>query len=445
MRKIKIKILLLNILLAQNGHIPPCGGTHHVTDGSICRGYALGRTYGKTWNDNTCPLNDLLINKISNRYHEIIPFMPSEYPGWLSQVQPGDILLWQSGVLHAAYVTNVSYGGTSYYMSLDQVHNIGGEEQTNLSLGFVISDFGNPDGYARKITYSLIIKNEFDGGNIKINNIQKSSPHYRFLDKGYSFTSEIINNQVIDGINYAFDNWNDGNTNTFVTFSPEDDTTSIIYIANFTGTPTQVQNVHDTGANYQPIQLAWNTHPNSNVSYQLWRKVILRGSGQSTTSQIATLSNSSISYTDSDYDKLPIPTHLLRYDVRAYYSTDNTTASPSWYSVSGGHAPKIITETNMIIPEELSVGAYPNPFNPTTEIKFGIPTYSNVLIKVYNLNGQEVSELYNGIKEPGYHSVSWSPKNSTSRRLSSGVYIIQIIAQFNEQINIKSEKVLFLQ
>lgn len=288
--------------------------------------------------------------------------------------------------------------------------------------------------------WSIELSNEFNGGTITVNGDPLNSPANIDVAENGSFIAIAIN-QTLNGIQYTFDNWNTGSTNNPETFYPNGDLT---YTANFTGTPTQVQNVHDTGANYQPIQLAWTAHPNPIVRYELWR-IAKDLTGVRDTSQIASLSNSTATYTDYSYDKLPRPSHILHYDVRAYYPTDQTYATPDWYLIAGGHAPKIISENNTITPDELTVGAYPNPFNPTTEIKFAIPTYSNVLIKVFNLNGQEVSELYNGMKEPGFHTVSWSPKNSKSQRLSSGVYIIQIISQSNEQIKMKSEKVIFLQ
>ena len=61
---------------------------------------------------------------------------------------------------------------------------------------------------------------------------------------------------------------------------------------------------------------------------------------------------------------------------------------------------------------------YPNPFNPTTQIQFSIPRSGFVSLKVYNLIGQEVATMFEGIKQAGSHVVSFN-----SSGLSSGVYI----------------------
>jgi len=67
--------------------------------------------------------------------------------------------------------------------------------------------------------------------------------------------------------------------------------------------------------------------------------------------------------------------------------------------------------------------AYPNPFNPTTTINFGIPFESEVSISVYNLQGREVTSLINGNMDAGYHSIIWNADS-----YSSGVYFVKMVA-----------------
>ena len=68
--------------------------------------------------------------------------------------------------------------------------------------------------------------------------------------------------------------------------------------------------------------------------------------------------------------------------------------------------------------------AYPNPFNPTTTIKVGLPTRSELKIKVYSILGQEIATLYNGIQKEGYHTLAWD-----ASKLASGIYFVKISAQ----------------
>lgn len=66
---------------------------------------------------------------------------------------------------------------------------------------------------------------------------------------------------------------------------------------------------------------------------------------------------------------------------------------------------------------------YPNPFNPSTKIKYSIPQSSNVMIKVYDILGNEIETLVNEEKPVGSYDVKWNAVN-----LPSGVYFYQIKA-----------------
>jgi hypothetical protein len=66
---------------------------------------------------------------------------------------------------------------------------------------------------------------------------------------------------------------------------------------------------------------------------------------------------------------------------------------------------------------------FPNPFNPSTVIKYSVPVASRVRIDVYSVTGQLVSTLVNGYMEAGSHEVTMKADN-----LSSGVYIYKLSA-----------------
>ena len=66
---------------------------------------------------------------------------------------------------------------------------------------------------------------------------------------------------------------------------------------------------------------------------------------------------------------------------------------------------------------------YPNPFNPTTKITYALPSQSPVLIKVYDLTGQEVLILVDEVKEAGIYEINFDALN-----FSSGVYFYQMRA-----------------
>ncbi|MBI5470860.1 MAG: T9SS type A sorting domain-containing protein, partial [Ignavibacteriae bacterium] len=66
---------------------------------------------------------------------------------------------------------------------------------------------------------------------------------------------------------------------------------------------------------------------------------------------------------------------------------------------------------------------YPNPFNPTTQIKFDLPEASHITLAVYDVLGRKVAELVNGQVVEGYHTATWNAGS-----VASGVYFARFTA-----------------
>ena len=107
-----------------------------------------------------------------------------------------------------------------------------------------------------------------------------------------------------------------------------------------------------------------------------------------------------------------------------------TALVPGNYTVNAGHKSPLvwdsasvsITLTN-VNNDELNPGEfilydnYPNPFNPSTTIRYSIPEGSITSIKIYDAAGNEVSNLVNQYEQPGTYNVEFN-----ASRLSSGIY-----------------------
>ena len=82
-----------------------------------------------------------------------------------------------------------------------------------------------------------------------------------------------------------------------------------------------------------------------------------------------------------------------------------------------------ITDQEPIATRFLLDQNFPNPFNPSTTIRYGLPSRSHVSLTVYNTLGQGVATLMNGEQDPGYHEVRFD-----GAHLPSGVYFYRMQA-----------------
>ena len=80
-----------------------------------------------------------------------------------------------------------------------------------------------------------------------------------------------------------------------------------------------------------------------------------------------------------------------------------------------------------ILPSEYALFQnYPNPFNPSTQITFDVPTSEFVMLRVYNLLGQDVQTLINKSMAPGRYTVEWNGNDMLNNDVASGVYFYEL-------------------
>jgi hypothetical protein len=66
-------------------------------------------------------------------------------------------------------------------------------------------------------------------------------------------------------------------------------------------------------------------------------------------------------------------------------------------------------------------GCWPNPFNPSTTVRFSLPATEMTTLEVFNLQGQRVATLINGMMEAGEHEVTFSAGS-----LPTGTYLLNL-------------------
>jgi len=83
-----------------------------------------------------------------------------------------------------------------------------------------------------------------------------------------------------------------------------------------------------------------------------------------------------------------------------------------------------ISVSSIMLPKEYTLSAaYPNPFNPVTNLSFALPQDDIVTIVIYNLQGKVVETLVSDYLTSGYHSVVWDANS-----YASGVYFVKMVA-----------------
>lgn len=101
---------------------------------------------------------------------------------------------------------------------------------------------------------------------------------------------------------------------------------------------------------------------------------------------------------------------------------------------------QVYVDVNFVPAEYTLSQNYPNPFNPSTTIRYTVPLESEVRIAILNSLGQEISELVNEVKAPGFHEVNWNGDG-----FASGVYFYTMKSQStNNQLNFQDTKKLLL-
>jgi hypothetical protein len=110
----------------------------------------------------------------------------------------------------------------------------------------------------------------------------------------------------------------------------------------------------------------------------------------------------------------------VRYGVYSNYSNTAELWATDLYPKRGNW----ISQREPGIPTEFSLaGNYPNPFNPSTEIRIAVAEATRASLVVYDALGREVTRLVDDVLEPGYYGVTWNGSD-----MPSGVYVYRFSA-----------------
>ncbi len=128
----------------------------------------------------------------------------------------------------------------------------------------------------------------------------------------------------------------------------------------------------------------------------------------------------------------PVPpfdaTDLYALDFRATTAADTVDIVVDNIAFWEGTPPSAVDNLSAGLPKVFSLHQnFPNPFNPTTSIKYELPKDVNVKIAIYDIMGRQVRSLVNMKQTAGYKTIVWDGRNNNGQLVSSGIYLYQMI------------------
>ena len=156
---------------------------------------------------------------------------------------------------------------------------------------------------------------------------------------------------------------------------------------------------------------------------------------------IATVSHPTNSYTDPEIWYNPHGYNCkVSYVVKAVDLADNESLGSNSVRFAGwiikpGSIGEDEGSLSISKPDEFSLSASPNPFNPATTLTFDLSESGIVEMAVYNAAGQRAATLVNGYRDTGRHQVTWD-----ASRLPAGIYLVALQSSGSQHV----QKVLLL-
>lgn len=202
------------------------------------------------------------------------------------------------------------------------------------------------------------------------------------------------------------------------------------YVERFVAPPVPPQNVQVAATppdeyGYRDARVTWQANPEPDLAgYELWRR-ITGVCGNGVWYLRATLNASATEFIDSlstvGYGNDCTAEYKLRAknsvnEFSDYSATVSIGFSSLFFKASPDHARSVPTMYALH-------GAYPNPFNPSTQINFDLPENGFVTLDVFDVLGRRIENLMNGYREADYYRVVWDASQH-----ASGVYIVRLSA-----------------
>ena len=173
-----------------------------------------------------------------------------------------------------------------------------------------------------------------------------------------------------------------------------------------------------TAQNY--VQITWTTQSESNITgYNIYRNDSIDLGSAIKVSEMIEGTNTSeactYTYLDKELEQSGTYYYWLQNVEMDGYTSYHGPVSVTFTAEDGGGTPDIPFVTKL-------ENAYPNPFNPNTNIRYQLKEAGDVKIDIFNARGQLVRSFSRTHDAAGYYQINWDGRDSSGKAVSSGVY-----------------------
>jgi hypothetical protein len=177
--------------------------------------------------------------------------------------------------------------------------------------------------------------------------------------------------------------------------------------------------------NYRPV-VSWNdiqfwaVRQNTTNGYEIYRRDYQGEVLWHDWTLVASVSGTTTTWTDASLHGAPMGLDRVDYKVRARNIDGQVSPFSNVCTTKVFFMYKALASG---VPDQFSLKeGYPNPFNPTTHLRFDLPAAGNVSLRILDVQGREVKSLHVGYTEAGYYEVSWNAAGQ-----ATGIYFARLI------------------
>jgi flagellar hook assembly protein FlgD len=170
-------------------------------------------------------------------------------------------------------------------------------------------------------------------------------------------------------------------------------------------------------------------------SYTFPDSTFIDDDGNNTLTFSATLSDGNplpgwLSFNSATHSFSGIPTEAGTYNIKITAIDAAKASAICTFKISAIAPTGIEGKMNQHPNEFRLYQNYPDPFNPTTVIRYQLPALSNVKLTIYNVLGQKIKTLVDSFQSEGEYSVVWNATDDSNNPVSSGIYFYSLKANF---------------